>query len=49
MSILYWLFINQVGYLDLGQLAFYFQLDLIIALLLVIAIYTIKRWDKLWK
>ncbi len=49
MSLIYYLFIDKIGYFKLGRFVDLLQQDLIIVLLLVIAIYTIKRWKQIWK
>ncbi len=53
MSIIYFLifkvFFPTFGTFSIGRLVDLFQMDLVIILLVIIAIYTVKRWNKIWK
>lgn len=53
MSLLYWIIFRVLdvtkGYYSPGRFIDLLQQDLIIVLLGIIAIYTIKRWNKIWK
>jgi hypothetical protein len=52
MSLIYYLLFTSnvsLGRFFVGRFVDLLQQDIIIALLVVIAIYTVKRWNKLWK
>jgi len=47
MSVIYYLFIDKVGYFKLGRFIDLLQQDLLIALLLTILIFEILRWNRI--
>ena len=47
MSVLYYLFIDKIGYFHLGRFVDLFQRDLLILLLAVLVVLKIKWWIKM--
>ena len=47
MSVIYYLFIDKVGYFKLGRFVDLLQQDLLIGLLLTILIFEILRWNRI--
>ena len=47
MSILYYLFIDKIGYFRLGRFVDLLQRDLVIIVLLTILVFEILRWNRI--